>query len=422
MSGCTNILIKINLCTATGEIIQVFRTGMLNANAGPDFLDAQVKIGEEMWNGSIEVHLKASDWLRHQHEQDTRYDQVILHVVWENDRNLQRTDGSAIATVELNARVKPSLLQAYQNLKKEKETIPCGPFIKQVPDLPKLQMLDRVLLERLAQKAERIITLLERNNQDWEAVAYQSLAASFGFKINQEAFFRLSTILPYQIIRKNQHQLFRLEALLFGQAGFLTQVPANDEYLNQLRKEYFFLHHKYALEPPLKTADWNFLRLRPANFPTVRLAQLAAFLHQKEYLFSKMISLPTPVHYFNFLSGTVSGYWQQHYMPGRESKSLSSGMGQASKEIILINTVVPLLFAYGRRQDNQQFIDKAIGLLEQLKAENNSITRVYTDLNLKNKSAADSQAYIELNQHYCVPRQCLYCSIGHYILKANLAQ
>lgn len=412
---------KTGISTAVGEPVQVIRTGMHNTNAGPDFLNAQVKIGQETWSGAIEVHLKASDWLRHQHEQDARYDQVILHVVWENDQNLQRTDGSNIATVELQSRIAPGLLQAYNNLKKEKETIPCGPYINKVPGLPKLQMMDRVLMERLEQKAERIIGILERNNQDWETTAYEVLVGSFGFKINQEPFSRLTKILPLTILRKHRHQLFQLEALLFGQAGFLAQVPAEDEYLNGLRKEYQFLKHKYALAGELKTADWNFLRLRPANFPTVRLAQLAAFLHNKNHLFSELINIVTTPAYFDFFNGQLSAYWQSHYMPGRESKTLLKEMGQSSKALMLLNTVVPLLFAYGRRQGKQLLIDKAIQLLEQLKAEDNYITRVYTSLSQKNKSAADSQAYLQLYQHYCLPRKCLYCSIGHYLLKTNLA-
>jgi len=412
---------KQQLICSTGEAIQVIRTGLLNTNAGPDFLDAQVKIGQETWNGSVEVHLKASDWLRHQHQTDPRYDQVVLHVVWEDDQPLRRTDGSFIPTIALQERVQLNLLENYLNLKKEKPTIPCSPFINQVPGLPVMQMLDRVLIERLEQKARRITDLLQRNTQDWEETTYQALVSNFGFKINQVPFLQLSQLLPFAIIRKHSGQLWQLEALLYGQAGFLQDVPAEDDYLQKLQQEYIYLWHKYKLTAGMPVAAWNFLRLRPANFPTVRLAQLAALLQDKNHLFSLLLTLPDLPAYLRFLGSEVSPYWQKHYMPGRESKTLALEMGQESKINLLINTVVPLLFAFGRYHDKQELIDKAIALLESLPAEKNNITRIYTGLGLKNKAAADSQAYIQLNHSYCEPRHCLYCSVGHYILRTKLA-
>jgi len=412
---------KQYLVCATGEEVQVIRTGLLNTNAGPDFLDAQVKIGLETWNGSVEVHLKASDWLRHQHQTDTRYDQVVLHVVWENDQALERTDGSFIPTISLQDRVQPELLQNYLNLKKEKPTIPCGPFINLVPGLPVMQMLDRVLIERLEQKARRITDLLARNKQDWEETTYQALVSNFGFKINQDSFLQLSQILPFAIIRKHSGQLLQIEALFFGQAGFLQDIPDDDGYLLSLKKEFAYLQHKYKLPTGMRAADWNFLRLRPANFPTVRIAQLAALLHGKNHLFSIMLVLPKVQEYAEFLVNEISPYWQEHYMPGRESKVLAGKMGQESRINLIINTVVPLLFAYGRYHEKQELIDKAISLLESLPAEKNHITQIYTSLGLRNKAAADSQAFLQLNQGYCTPRNCLYCSVGHYILRTKLA-
>ena len=410
---------KVDLVTSEKETVQVLKTGFLNSNAGPDFLGAQIKIGSFTWNGSVEIHLSASDWLRHQHQQDARYDQVILHVVWENDQVLTRTDNSLIPVIELKNRVANALLQTYLDLKREKNNLPCAPFLKQVPDLPKLQMLDRVLLERLEQKAGQITALLNASKADWEEVTYQVLAASFGFKINQEPFSRLSKILPYSILRRHQNQIFQLEALLYGQAGFLTEPLPPDEYLQQLQQEYFFLQHKYTLPAGLTTADWNFLRLRPRNFPTVRLAQFAVLLHTKTHMFSTLLSLETVVDYFNFFGAEVSRYWQTHYMPGRPSKNEQKGMGKDSIALLMLNTVVPLLFAYARFIDNQALIDKALSLLENLKAEHNAITKIYEQLGFKNKSAQDSQAYLQLYHQYCVPRNCLYCSIGHHILKSN---
>ncbi|KAA5540118.1 DUF2851 family protein [Adhaeribacter rhizoryzae] len=408
---------KSNLLTVRQEPVQVYRTGFLNSNAGPDFLDAQVKIGQEIWNGSVEIHLKAADWLKHHHEQDARYDQVILHVVWENDQDQQRTDGSLIPVLELKNRVQAGLLQTYLNLKANPYTIPCTPFLPEVPEITKLQMLDRVLLERLEQKGNILTEQLDQSQQHWEEVTYRAIAANFGFKINKEPFSRLSKSLPYAILRRHRHQFFQLEALLFGQAGFLTEEYCQDEYLDELRKEFNYLSHKYSLPTGLQKSDWNFLRLRPANFPTVRLAQLAAFLHNKDYLFSTLLELKALPDYQKFFTATVSPYWQKHYMPGRASKSNQTGMGKDSILGLILNTVVPLLFAYARAIDSQPLIDKALNLLENIPAEHNSITRIYEELSFRNKSAQDSQAFLQLNQQYCTPRQCLACSIGHYILK-----
>ncbi|GEO05847.1 hypothetical protein AAE02nite_35110 [Adhaeribacter aerolatus] len=408
---------KKDLGTATQEAVQVYKTGFRNTNAGPDFLDAQVKIGQETWSGSVEIHLKASDWLKHQHQLDTRYDQVILHVVWENDQPLHRTDGTPIPVIELKNRVAPALLQTYLNLKSDPHLIPCTPFLAEVPEITKLQMLDRVLLERLEHKGSLLTEQLGHHNQHWEEITYQAIAANFGFKINKEPFHRLSKALPYAILRRHRQQLFQLEALLFGQAGFLTEEYCQDEYLDKLRQEFGYLKHKYALPAGLQKADWNSLRLRPANFPTVRLAQLAAFLHNKDYLFSALLESETIPSFINFFSAPVSPYWQTHYMPARPLKTPVAGIGKDSIYLIIINTVIPLLYAYARSIDNQNLIDKALALLENIPAEHNAITKIYQQLNFRNKSAQDSQAFLQLNQQYCAPRQCLLCSIGHYILK-----
>ena len=410
---------KTNLCTAEQEKIQVLKPGFLNANAGPDFMAAQLKIGQVTWNGSIEIHLKASDWLRHRHQEDTRYDQVILHVVWENDQTLTRTDGSLIPVIQLKDRVDLNLLSTYHKLKNQPHLIPCAPFVPQVPTLPKLQMLDRVLLERLDEKTNVLTQQLQQVKYDWEEATYQALVANFGFKINKEPFIRLSQILPFSVLRKHREEQTTLEALLFGQAGFLQEVPETEPYLLKLAKEHAYLQHKYKLPEPLQAADWNFLRLRPGNFPTVRLAQLAAFLHGKSQLFSALINLPGYKDYLHFFSVAVSAYWQKHYMPGRVWPRENKCMGKDSIDILLINTVVPLLFTYARYSDSQSLHDKALKLLEDIKAEKNNITAIYTGLGFKNKSAQDSQAFLQLYHHYCTPRRCASCSIGHFILKSN---
>jgi hypothetical protein len=411
---------KVSLISADKEPIQVLRCGLHNTNAGPDFLLAQVKVGAVTWNGSVEIHLKTSDWLRHHHDQDLRYDQVVLHVVWEHDQALHRSDGSPIPTLELKNRVDARLLKGYNFFQEAKDSIPCGPLTAQVPALIRFEMLDRVLVERLNQKAARLLALMEKNHQDWEDTTYQALCFGFGFKINQEPFGRLSKVLPYGILRKHQQSLWQLEALLFGQAGFLEPQQPQDSYLHKLQQEFKFLHHKYRLPPGLRQADWNFMRLRPANFPSVRLAQLAALLHGKDGLFAALKAVENPKQLPGFFKGQISDYWQQHYLPGRPSAARLKGIGRQSIHNLAINVVIPLLFAYSLWQDKQEYRDRALAWLEQLPAEQNSILEVYQDLGLPVHSAADSQAYLHLFDHYCQTRKCLSCSIGHHLLKNHL--
>ncbi|MGV3504419.1 MAG: DUF2851 family protein [Adhaeribacter sp.] len=411
---------KQNLATADQQAIQVLRCGFYNTNAGPDFLQAQVKVGAETWNGSVEIHVKASDWLRHHHDRDARYDQVVLHVVWEADRSLQRTDGSSIPTLELKERVEPKLLQGYYFFQQTLSAIPCAPLTGRVPALVRLEMLDRVLVERLEQKAARLQQRLQLNHQDWEATTYQALCEGFGFKINAGPFGRLSQVLPYAVLRKHHPDLPQLEALLLGQAGFLQQVPAGDDYLKGLQQEFRYLRHKYRLPKGLQASDWNLLRLRPANFPPVRLAQLAALLQGKDKLFASLLGCQGLQEVMAFFKKPVSPYWQHHYLPGRPAASRLRGMGRQSIVSLVINTLVPLLFAYSHWQDNQAYRDRALAWLEQLPAEQNKVLQAYRQLGLPVDSAADSQAYLQLFHHYCQSRKCLSCSLGHHLLKSHL--
>jgi hypothetical protein len=412
---------QAELQTAEGERVLVIRPGHRNADAGPDFLGAQLLLNDVKWVGSVEIHLRASDWLRHHHHHDPKYDQVILHVVWENDCPVTRTDGTPIPTLPLQDRVAPDLLSSYQNLLQSPATLPCAPFIRQVPDLTRKSMQDRALLERLEEKADLVLQQYRGTGQDWEATAYQVIAAAFGFKINQEPFLRLSRALPLPVLKRHRHAVFQLEALLLGQAGLLPGEQEGDEYTQRLKKEYAYLAHKYGLAPEaMRPSDWNFLRLRPSNFPTVRLAQLAALLSAREHLFASLRHEGRLADYENFFRVTLSDYWRTHYRPGRESSGGAMAMGTASIHTLMVNTVVPLLVAYSRQTGEQAWQDKALDLLEQLPAEHNRITRVYEALRLENKTAADSQGYLALNRHYCLPRRCLACAVGNQILKHKL--
>lgn len=413
---------QAELQTAEGERVLVIRPGHLNADAGPDFLGAQLLLNDVRWAGSVEIHLRSADWLRHGHHHDPKYDQVILHVVWENDSPITRTDGSPIPTLSLQDRVAVDLLSSYQNLLQSPASIPCAPFIREVPELTRKSMQDRALMERLEEKAGLVLEQYRGTGNDWEATAYQVVAAAFGFKINQEPFARLSRALPQAVLKRHRHAVFQLEALLLGQAGLLPGEQEGDDYTQRLGKEYTYLAHKYQLAPDaLRASDWNFLRLRPSNFPTVRLAQLAALLSAREHLFSSLRQEGRLADFVDFFRVTPSDYWHTHYLPGRGSTGGAKAMGTASIHTLIANTVVPLLVAYSRQMGEQVWQDKALDLLEQLPAEHNRVTRVYEDLRLENKTAADSQGYLALNHRYCSPRRCLACAVGNKILKHKLS-
>ncbi|PRY13247.1 uncharacterized protein DUF2851 [Pontibacter ummariensis] len=409
---------KAGLATADDEMLQVLRVGYYNTDAGPDFREAILRVGEVEWSGSVEIHVRASEWYRHQHQQDPRYDQVVLHVVWEADKPVQRTDGTLVPVLELKERVDLQLLKTYERLQQAKNAIPCAAFWPDVPEITKTLMLERALVERLETKGEEVLKTFQRYEHDWEQTAYHTLLRGFGFKINQQAFGELANALPLSVVRRHQASLLQLEALLLGQAGFLEEAP--DEYARQLQKEYLFLSHKYQLQTrKMERYQWNFLRLRPANFPTVRLAQVAAVLYQQQGFFSMLLEAKTVKAYEAFFQAQASPYWQQHYLLGKEKKALLQRMGKGSAHNLIINVTVPLLTAYAAYTDNRQHLEKAVNLLEQLKEESNKITRLYEELGWQAKSAADNQAALGLYKNYCQPVNCMRCAIGNKVMKQN---
>ncbi|EJF11592.1 DUF2851 family protein, partial [Pontibacter sp. BAB1700] len=364
-------------------------------------------------------HLRGSDWRRHQHQLDFKYNQVVLHVVWEADEAVKRTDGTFIPTLELKDRVNTALLQTYEQLRRAPFAIPCAGFWPQVPDITKTMMLGRALTERLELKGEEVLQVYHQLGNDWEATAFQVLCKAFGFKINQDPFERLARALPMQVVRKHQHDLFQLEALLFGQAGFLEEPT--DEYSTTLAKEHTYLSRKYNLqEQAMQRHHWNFLRMRPANFPTVRLAQLAALLHKYKSLFSTIIRTEGVRNYDALWQAPVSAYWQKHYTFGAESKAVQVQLGKSSAQNLTINVAAPLLAAYTVHTDQLEHLDKAVDLLEKVKEASNRITRQYEELGWKAASAADNQAALGLYKRYCQPVNCLRCAIGNKIMKQNL--
>lgn len=409
---------KKNLQTTDGQSITILRTGLYNTHAGADFTAAFVRIGEVDWVGSVEIHKKSSDWDAHAHTQDTRYNNVILHVVWQHDREVLRPDGSPIPTLTLSERVDNEWLKRCENfIQQTPFPIPCAAQIGQVSNLHQMAMFDRALAERLEQKAARVLEWFGQNGRDWEETTYWLLMQNMGFKTNAEPMLSLAQQLPLRCLQKHRDQLLSLEAMLFGVGGWIKE-PSNDLYICQLQKEYSFLGHKYALrDKELNASQWKLLRMRPANFPTVRLAQMAAILHCNPHLFSLLLECTTVAELKAFLRVPMSEYWTKHYLPEKESSQKVAQLGDESLNNIIINTAVPLLVAYGQHLQQQQWKEKAISWLETLSAEKNKITDIWKNLGLTMRTAADAQAGIALYQYFCEPKRCLECQIGTALLR-----
>jgi hypothetical protein len=411
---------KADLRTAAGEEIQVLRPGHRNADAGPDFLNARLRLGEVEWNGAVEIHLRASDWARHSHQTDPKYDQVILHVVGSHDAEVARTNGSLIPALALQARLAPELLARYQALVDAPAAapLPCAPLLNLVPEITKTMMTERALLERVERKADVVMELHQVLGQDWEATAYHALMAAFGFQKNSEPLARLAKALPLSVLRRHRHDQRQLEALLFGQAGFLVEneETTDDEYIRDLRQEHEFLRHKYSLgAAALAVHEWNYLRLRPANFPPVRLGQLVGLLHARPALFDALLTAQSVAALTEFFQAPAPDYWRAHFRPGRPGKVPS--LGKTSIELLITNVVVPLRVAYARHVGQPALVESSVALLSELPAEHNQYTDVYEALGFAHRTAADSQGLLALHKTYCAPRRCLHCAIGSRLVQ-----
>lgn len=409
---------KRDLRTSSGEKIAVLKTGNLNTHAGPDFFNAKIRIGDLDWAGAVEIHTKSSAWEDHHHESDKAYDNVILHVVWQNDKTVYRSDETPMPTLELKDRVDEGLIKEYKKLVNSPSAIPCSKSFPKVDELTKISMLDKALMQRLETKALLVEELLKNCRNDWDETTYRLVARNFGFKVNNEPFEQLAQAIPYKTILKHIDKPIQVEAILFGQAGFLD-VEAGDDYYKLLQREYILLSKKYNLEhSKLRKSQWRFLRLRPANFPTIRLAQLAALLQQRG-LFARIIEAEDFKSMAQIFSASPTPYWQHHYQFNKKSEQGIAGLGGFSIENLIINSVVPLLVTYGRATDDHSFLEKATNLLLQIPAEKNIIMRTWDDLGFTGKTAFDSQGLIELHNNFCQRRNCLNCNIGASLLKPS---
>lgn len=406
---------KNELQTTSGEPLSVLQSGFKNTNAGPDFLNAKIRIGEVVWIGHVEIHVESSEWINHRHHVDHAYDNVVLHVVWKENQTILQKDGSRLATVELKGRVSQDLLLRYRKLINQREMIPCAHHLPAVKSITKLSMVESALIERLENKSRIIRERLVRNHNDWEETAYQVIFSNFGFKINSQAFERLSEVLPYKVLQKHD-QITQVEALLFGQAGFLDDQKS-DSYFSLLKREYDFLAKKYSLsDRRMNKSQWKFLRLRPANFPTLRLAQFAALVTSRKNMFSTIVDATSYQDLLEMFSVKQSQYWQTHYRFDYATDEPLSGLGEASVYNLLINSAMPLMVAYGKAKDEQRFIDRALTIIQHIPAEENAIVRRWEKLGMPSRSAADSQGFIEIFNNYCCKKRCLDCSIGFSII------
>ena len=402
---------KGELQTTAGEEIQIISQGTYNTNQGPDFTDAKIKIGKTIWAGNIELHLLSSDWQRHNHHFDKNYENVILHVVWEDD-----FPNYNIPVLNLKNRIAKALLQRYEGLMNAQGFIPCEKMIETVKPIVLESWKERLLAERLTRKSASIEAYLNQNNYHWEETFWWLLAKNFGIKINAETFETMAQTIPVSVLAKHKNQIHQLEALLMGQANLLNE-KFTDDYPVMLQKEYRFYKGKYKLRQNGFTSF--FLRMRPGNFPTVRLAQLAMLVHQSEHLFSKIKDTRSVKDVKQWLDVTANDYWHYHYRFDEPSSFKKKNLGEAMIDNVLINTVCTLLFAYGHFNKEQKFKDRALQWMEEITAEANSITKGFQQAGLQNKNARDSQALIELKNEYCSKKRCLDCAVGNALLKSS---
>ena len=400
-----------DLCTTEGEQAIIINRGTHNKNQGPDFLKATIKIAGTTWVGNVELHIHASEWQSHQHSSDKNYNNVILHVVWKNDKKLDLP----FPVLELQGRVSKLLLGRYSELMKTGTFIPCEKSIHQADQLTWMAWKERLLVERLQEKSAIVLQYLTESTHHWEAVFWWLLARNFGMKVNGEAFEKIARTLPVNLLAKHKNQVQQLEALLLGQAGLL-QNNFTDPYTILLQKEYAFLQKKYQLTAT--NIPVHQLRMRPSNFPAVRLAQLAMLVHNSSHLFSKIIAVEKVEELKQLLDITANDFWHYHYVPGEASVYKEKKVGMQMVENIIINTIAPVLFAYAQHTGQNQYKDKALQWLEAITAEKNTITKGYSVLGVPVKTAIDSQALIQLKNNYCHHKRCLECAVGNKILKA----
>lgn len=401
-----------NLKTTDGKRVEVIDPGMYNTNAGPDFFNAKIKIDDTVWAGNVEIHRSSDEWEKHRHHCDKAYNSVILHVVENANREIRNEKNQLVPQMVIS--VPQKIKENSDYLLESKSKIPCKKYLPSVSKNLVRSWLSALAIERLERKTDDIFGHMKRFNNSWDETFYVMLCRNFGFGLNSDEFERLALSLPYNIIQKHSNDIFQLEALLFGQAGML-ESDMTDDYYMKLKKEYQFLRTKYSLKN-LDGFLFKKLRIRPQSFPEIRIAQLAALFHSSSRMFSTVLEKKDYNHLRLHFHVNASEYWQTHYTFGKPSKKSLKYPGDSSLNIILINTVAPILFAYGKKNNSEKYCERAIHILENVKAERNSIVNEFKKYGVFPEHAFDSQAIIQLRKEYCDKRKCLYCRIGHSVL------
>ena len=411
--------------TTDGKALEIIDPGLHNRNAGPDFFNAKLRIGNTMWVGNVEIHEHSKDWFRHGHDSDPAYDNVVLHVVVDVDCDVTNSRGEFIPQIKLCVPVTVTL--NYKELLNADAYPPCYRIVPELSQLTVHSWMAALQTERLERKTLDIARRAERANGSWEDAYFITLARNYGFGINGDAFEQWAYNVPLNQVAHHRDDIFQIEAIFLGQAGLLDidAIPAkyqkeamNDGYFNRLKNEYKYLAHKFSLTPMNRTM-WKFLRLRPQNFPHIRISQLATLYHERKTSLSQLVECMNVDEMRRMLSTHVTEYWATHYTFGAESASNSKSMSPFSINLLMINTAIPMLFAYGRHTCDDTLCDRAFDMLEQLKAEDNHIIRMWKECGLKVATAGDSQALIQLKNEYCDRKDCLRCRFGYEYLKRS---
>ena len=406
----------LNLKTFNGEEITIINVGQYLELAGPDFFNAQITIDNQKWAGNVEIHLKSSDWYVHHHERDEAYENVILHVVWEHDTEIFRKNNTEIPVLELKKYVDKETVANYQSLMTPKSWIFCEKQLADIPQFALKNWQERLFFERLERKSNPIFELSEKTNRDWEAVLFCLLAKNFGLNTNGEIFLKIAQSIPFSIIRKESFEVENLEALLLGNAGLLD-LEKEDNYFKDLKFRYFYLLHKYQLEKKI-IEPVQFFKHRPDNFPTIRLSQLANLYHSQQNLFSKISSSTLLKSIYEVFDVSASNYWQNHYQFDKESPKKKKQLSKSFVDLVIINTIIPLQFAYAKSQ-GKEISEELIQLLDEVAPEKNAILDKFNSFGIKSRNAFETQSLLQLKNEYCNKSRCLECAIGMELLKKS---
>lgn len=405
-----------NLITYQGQEVRIKNPGIYNLNAGPDFLNAHITIQDQDWYGHIEIHKHASDWYAHKHQDDANYLPVILHVVYLQDLEIEDVLLKRIPHIELKGRIPLKYFTNYDYFYNQMRKYPCLGQLHHISDVSKRLWLNRMTIERLETRKKKIETLYNQCQSDWNQLSFILIARYFGMKVNNQSFEQLALRIPYANLLKIRNQALSVEALLFGLAGLLNQ-NFSDEFPNRLKKEYEHLKKRFSI-PEMHFIEWKTMRMRPSNFPTIRLSQLAHFITKSQNIFSDILCLQTISEMHDYLKFQASKYWSNHHLFDHESSTTRlKNTGRPFRKNIILNAILPLLFCYGKYVEKTDLVDRSLKLYEELDPEKNSISRKWRSIGLKLSSAADTQAVLHMDQNYCANLKCLNCAIGYRLLK-----